>query len=107
MRRFIVCHLSSFLNGADRAPGIVSILRESIKPEVRTPNKSAMMAAHDLIERVMRNDRDGSSAHGSAAGGAALEDLIGNDAQQDHCAHHREVQRAGDAEQVHQILQDL
>ena len=37
----------------------------------------------------------------------ARELLVGHDADQDHRAHHREVERARDAEQVHQVLQDL
>lgn len=39
--------------------------------------------------------------------GAALEELVGDAADEDDGAHHGQIERGGDAEQVDEVLQDL
>src|SRR5437899_9606736 len=63
-------------------------------------SKTTCARSKPLYERPRRNAV--SSAFGAAIP-EARELLVGHDADQDHRAHHGKVERARDAEQVHQV----
>src|SRR5262249_25678862 len=79
-----------------RRPGLKGVVYETSHP---------CMLWKSSATKILKS----ASQRGSTSGwnSASFEELIGENPDQDHCSHYREVERAGNAQQVHEILQNL